>query len=806
MKLRAFYRLALGFSLITHIMYSQVLSGYVKDNIAENGMSDVFVYGDLDGLLTKTTPEGFYSFDKGNNLLITFYSEGFKLKEISVLELEKNTSVILKETIESLDEVEIVATKEKIFSLQRLNPIEGTNIYAGKKNEVILVSQSMANMASNNSRQIYSQVAGLNIFQNDDAGIQLNIGGRGLDPNRSSNFNTRQNGYDISADVLGYPESYYTPPAEAIEKIQIIRGAASLQYGTQFGGLVNFKLKSANRNQDLNLMTRNTIGSNNLITNFTSLAGSSNKFSYYAFFNFKQGSGFRENSYFNSKNFYLNTVYNLDTKSKLSFDLTYFNYLAKQAGGLNDNMFYQNPFQSNRSRNWFNVDWLLYNVKYSKKFKSNKSFTASIFGLNAKRDALGFRVNRVDQIDDNGPRDLIKGSFNNIGAELKYLNNYELIKRNSVFVLGSKLYFANNTSIQGPGSDGADADFRLYTDQFSNYSNQSNYQFPNTNLSLFGENIIEWNDRLSITPGFRLEYIDTRSNGEYQRILTDAASNVILQETLYENRNNRRAFLLVGTGLTYDINRDLEFYSNVSQNYRSVTFADISIINPAYAIDPNISDENGFTFDLGIRGEIDKAISLDLSGFYLAYNDRIGFIQKIFDDGNIKAYRTNTGDARIFGLESIVDLNFKKILRLNPKSIFNYFFNFSAINSEYIRSEEAGIRGNRVEYAPKYNLKTGLKIGFKNVTSYVQYSYLSNQFSDSSNSINSNLSGVIGEIPQYDVLDLSVRYRVKKIRLEAGINNLLNNYYFTRRATGYPGPGIIPAPPRNYYLTMEIKI
>ena len=76
---------------------------------------------------------------------------------------------------------------------------------------------SMANLASNNSRQIYNKVAGLNIYQNDDAVLQLNIGGRGLDPNRTSNFNTRQNSYYISADALGYPESYYTPPAEALK-------------------------------------------------------------------------------------------------------------------------------------------------------------------------------------------------------------------------------------------------------------------------------------------------------------------------------------------------------------------------------------------------------------------------------------------------------------------------------------------------------------------------------------------------------------------------------------------------------------
>ena len=132
-----------------------------------------------------------------------------------------------------------------------------------------------------------AQISGLNIYQNDDAGIQLNIGGRGLDPNRTSNFNTRQNGYDISADVLGYPESYYSPPAEAIDEIQIIRGAASLQYGTQFGGLVNFKLVTPNPNKPFDLKTRNTIGSNNLYTNYTQVNGKIKSFSYLGYFNFK---------------------------------------------------------------------------------------------------------------------------------------------------------------------------------------------------------------------------------------------------------------------------------------------------------------------------------------------------------------------------------------------------------------------------------------------------------------------------------------------------------------------------------------
>ena len=139
--------------------------------------------------------------------------------------------------------------------------------------------------------------------------------------------------------------------------------------------------------------------------------------------------------------------------------------------------------------------------------------------------------------------------------------------------------------------------------------------------------------------------------------------------------------------------------------------------------------------------------------FYLSYKNRIGFVQKLFDDGNTKAFRTNTGDAEIFGIEKVIDINLKKLINLNESYIFNTFFNLSIIESKYKSSNEPGVEGNEVEFVPKYNFKTGLKFGYKNFTSYLQYSYLSDQFSDSTNAINSNLSGVIGTIPSYDILD-----------------------------------------------------
>ena len=803
MKSKVYFKILIIFLFFSETIISQqIFSGYIIDEETNQAVSGVKIYSKSDGLLEISDEKGFYSFEAYNNDLISFYLENYELNE---KKLDQNETIYLKPLVENLDEIEIIVRNEKIFSLQRLNAVEGTSIFEGKKSEVVLVDQSMANLANNNSRQIYSQVAGLNIFQNDDAGLQLNIGGRGLDPNRTSNFNTRQNGYDISADVLGYPESYYTPPSEGLSNIQIVRGAASLQYGTQFGGLVNFVMKEPKKNQREEFIIRNSVGSNNLYTNFTSYIGSKNKFRYYAYFNFKQGDGFRDNSYFNSKNFFIKTIYDINQQTKLSFDLTYFTYLTQQAGGLNDQMFSNNPFQSNRARNWFNVDWLLYNLRFDHEFDTKKSLSISLFGLNAVRNALGFRVNRVDQVDSNGPRDLISGDFNNFGLEAKFLNNYNLFNKESIFVLGSKLYYATNYSKQGPGSDLSDPDFGFYNDNFPAYSNQSNYKYPNKNISVFGENIININNELTITPGFRLEYINTQARGQFERIILDAAQNVIQHDTILENRKNERLFLLTGVGVSQKLKNDIELYANYSQNYRSVTFADISTVNPAYAIDPEILDENGYTIDLGLRGNYDNLFSFDANIFHLAYNNRIGFVQRLFDDGNVKAYRTNTGDANIYGLESLVDINLKKVFGLDSAYIFNTFLNLSIIDSKYVKSDEPGVEGKEVEFVPKYNIKYGIKFGYKNFTSYLQYSYLASQFSDSSNSVESNLSGVIGQIPAYDILDLSMNYKLGKIKLETGVNNILDTLYFTRRATGYPGPGIIPSPPRNYYLTIQYK-
>ena len=124
-----------------------------------------------------------------------------------------------------------------------LPEIVGTSINAGKKNALIMMDNVQGNVVTNTMRQVMAKVPGIQIWESDPSGIQIGIAARGLSPNRSWEFNIRQNGYDISSDPFGYPEAYYTPQLNSVQRIQVLRGAASLQYGPQFGGMVNFIMK-----------------------------------------------------------------------------------------------------------------------------------------------------------------------------------------------------------------------------------------------------------------------------------------------------------------------------------------------------------------------------------------------------------------------------------------------------------------------------------------------------------------------------------------------------------------------------------
>lgn len=747
------------------------------------------------------------------NYTIEFSFVGYEkqIKRIQITSPSTKLNVQLKSKVENLTEFKVEAEDDAVGAIKKMQSIDGVILSEGKKSEVIALAQINANKATNQGRQIYSRIPGLNIWESDGAGLQLGIGGRGLNPSRSSNFNTRQNGYDISADALGYPESYYTPPSEAIKEIQFLRGAASLQFGTQFGGLLNFKLHDGPTEKDVEVTYRMTKGSFDLSNTFISTGFKQGNWKGYAYFQFKNGKEFRPNSGFEVYAGAFNITHQITEKTSWNIEYTKMYYLAQQPGGLTDKEFYEDPYQSKRARNWFEVDWNLFAASLTHQFNAHTKLKTQFFGLHASRKALGVLGNISRPDFEGDPRDLIIGEFQNFGNETRLIKSYPVKNNQWAFVLGGRYYQGFNKSRQGEADTTSMPHFT-----YVNPDNLegSDYRFPSKNYAAFAEHIFRIKN-LSITPGVRFEYINTNAKGSFREIVYDLANNPIFDTTFTETRSSTRSFLIGGIGINYNIKNTIDFYTNFTQNYRSINFADMQIVNRNFRIDPDLKDETGYNFDLGVRGMLAKKFSFDVSGFVLLYDNRIGSIDKIDESTFIPyRYRTNISEAVIKGVESTLELDVWKMLFSDTSKIsLTTFFNFSVIDARYVNSQSSAIDNKLVEFVPPINFKTGVTFGTKQFAISYQYTFVQEHYTDATNAgkaADGSLvfvpTAIIGTIPSYSVMDLSFRYTYNILQFEFGANNLTNTLYFTRRATGYPGPGIIPSTVRNYYFTLQVKI
>lgn len=113
---------------------------------------------------------------------------------------------------------------------------------------------------------------------------------------RGWEFNIRQNGVIINSDMYGYPASHYSAPMESFEKIELVRGNGALQYGAQFGGMLNYVTKQADSTRPFSPESINTAGSYNLLSTYNAIGGTYKKFSYYAYYYKRHSDGYRKNS------------------------------------------------------------------------------------------------------------------------------------------------------------------------------------------------------------------------------------------------------------------------------------------------------------------------------------------------------------------------------------------------------------------------------------------------------------------------------------------------------------------------------
>lgn len=365
----------------------------------------------------------------------------------------------------------------------------------GKKTEVISINSVNTNIAIKIGRQLFAKVPGVFVYDMDGSGNQLNISTRGLDPHRSWEFNIRQNGIIINSDMYGYPASHYSAPMESFDKIELIRGTGSLQYGAQFGGMINYVTKKPDSTKKFSFESVNTAGSFGLLSSYNAISGTIKKFSYSAYYYKRHSAGYRRNGQSDAEAQFVQLVYSFNNKVTLKAEFGRSQYQYHIPGPLNDSMFKIDPRASTRSRNYFSPDIYIPSLNLNWKLSNKITLNVTASGVFGDRSSVQFDAfaNVPDNIDPGTGiyknRQVDIDHFNSKTFEVKLLHKHNIGKVESRLATG--IVYMNNDLHRrqlGKGTTGIDYDLTLLEPEFGR-----DIHFKTNNVAFFAENSFQFN-------------------------------------------------------------------------------------------------------------------------------------------------------------------------------------------------------------------------------------------------------------------------------------------------------------------------
>ena len=684
-------------------------------------------------------------------------------------------------------------------NIGRINDVQGTYIFSGKKNEVLNISIMDADITNKNARQTFAKVPGIFVYDMDGSGNQINIASRGLDPHRGWDYNIRKDGVITNSDMYGYPASHYSMPLESISRIEIVRGTSSLQYGAQFGGMLNYVTKQADTTKAFSFESINTVGSYNLVSTYNAIGGKTGRFQYYAYYHKKKRNGYRdyEQTESEAEDVILEYQFHPHLSARVEWARSMYQY--RIPGPLNDSMFNTDPRQASRTRNYFSPDIHVPSVKVFWQLSPQTKVEWTSSAVLGKRNSVQFdkpvtikdTINELTSEYNNRQVDVDR--FKSITNELRMLHGYTIAAYQGTITAGVQMMNNDLHRTQlGKGTTGSDYNLTLVEPGWGR-----DLHFKTNNIAAYAENSLQVSKTFTINAGFRVE------SGK-----TDLSGNIVYYPENEIPVTIEHRFPLFGAGFSYHPFSWLEFYGGFSQAYHPMLFKDLIPSSTFEKVDPDIKDAKGYNIESGVRGEI-RNFRWDISTFVLKYNNRFGTLSQTDDNGEFYTYRTNIGNTTTIGAEIFMQADWV----VSTAYAISVFTSTSLMDGRYwnafVKSgnENINIDGNKVESAPDIISRNGVTFKWKKISFTTLYSYTGKSFADALNTLVPPTTGAVGLVPAYGLLDLNSSFRILNgLDVRVNFNNVLNKQYFTKRPSFYPGPGVWPSEGRSLNVSFILKI
>jgi Fe(3+) dicitrate transport protein len=666
--------------------------------------------------------------------------------------------------------------------------VQGTRINSGKKTSVIDLDE-FPRINNNNYRQALAKTPGL--FISEETSPLVSIGYRGLDPGRVQFTQVLKDGIPIHADQFGYPEAYYTPSLDTVDRVEFLRGGAALVYGPQPGGSLNFITHRPRTDRPFSFGSSNTFGSDNYYSNFTYADGTSGPLGYYAYYNHRSGEGFREsNSNFDLNAAHLKLVLGAKTDSRFILTIEGYEEQHGEPGGLtfatgpNAVNYNANRNATSRFYDQFRLERYFASLVWEKDFSEATKLSLTGWGgyysrFSSRQRGGGFGTLPTGAAANSTT--IEDQEFYTQGLEARVRHDYELWGGTHTLAGGIQAYHTAS-----PRQDRRGATANATTGELRNDSDRTVFYLP-----LFLENRFHWG-ALSITPGVRFENI-------WQRVTENLNRDKEIAGMPLGDQDDYEFVPLFGIGIAYELRRDIEFYTNASQSYRPKIFTQAVPTGGTTVVPTDLRESRATQYDIGFRGDPAWWLSWDVSGFLLDFDDQIGTA------GNTLR---NVGHARHFGLEAAGELDLfglgdalcarhappteegKAAARhlVDDYGSFSLYGNVTLLDAEFVAGP---FEGKTPRFAPDYLVRGGVIYRYQD---RLKVAFLGN-FVAGSYADDANTEERF--VPAHTVWDLTVEAKVYKesVTVNAGINNIFDEDYYAR----ITNTGIDPAARRNFY-------
>ena len=662
-------------------------------------------------------------------------------------------------------------------------------------------------------------VPGVNVRDEEGFGLRPNIGIRGLNPTRSTKIHIMEDGVPIMLMPYGDASSYYFPPLFRFDRIEILKGSGQLLFGPQnIGGVMNMITRMPSATPQGNFQASG--GNLSYMNTHFDYGGMWGKTGYLADYTHYQGT---------SPRFYQNRVKVDDATFKTVQELSdrttilaKFNYYHEDSNlgyqGITQKQWGEDPHHSPFHNDNIDFKRVGFHVAVNHMFTASLTSTTNLFGHYISRD-WGRQMQDADGNPATGtctlsPTGSVGGGCvtgNNINATAADAlpQNGRFVNARKYWVYGVEPRFHLEHKLMGINSE-ADFGVRYMNEQserkqFINITSGIGQSCPQTQTGCLGEdtyrttnayamffqNRFHVTDKVTVTPGFRVENV----NYDQQNRLANAGNGAFSKTSLTE--------VLPGIGVTYSPVKQYTLFAGVHRGFAPPQISDAIQSNVVTDLDAELS----WNYELGVRGQPAHWIGFESTLFRMDFQNQI-ISQSVA--GGSGATNTNAGRTAHTGIEFGTKMDLLDLAKgrqdKNEDIVFDINYTWLG-QAEFRGNRNSNIQGtallpgestiyntnnNRLPYAPKNMLTAGLGYANRNFgfDGRVETQCISDMFGDDRNTYNPTPNGQRGIIRGWCVMNASANQYVKPINTTFFVTgkNLFDQLFMVDRTRGiYPG-------------------